>query len=73
MIILMMVLWYLCGCVGFICGSTKRYDFLVSDIPICLLFGFGGPITFIAGYILFKTDSDDDKIIIRRKQNRRLK
>lgn len=41
--------WYVCGCSSFIYWWTSEFDLTCAELPIILVVGFGGPITYFAG------------------------
>ncbi len=64
-------LWYFIGVHSFIYWQTKIYDIRVSNMPLILLCGISGPITYIVGWSLHGEPLDLNKynIIIFKKNN----
>lgn len=61
------LLWYLVGVASFIYWSRKQFDICVSDLSVLLILGFGGPFTFIIGFMMFAEIFQTDRILIKKK------
>lgn len=51
MIALIIITWYVIGVVSFIYWWTEDHDFRLNEIPMLILFGSLGPVTFLMGWM----------------------
>ena len=49
---ILLALWFLSGSASFIFWWTKDQDFNVSEVPLALVCGLLGPISFILGWFM---------------------
>jgi len=66
MMILLGILWYVIGSTGFIYWWTNEFDLKSSEIPLLLITGFLGPLSFIIGYLLHGEKCS--KVIMRKRK-----
>jgi hypothetical protein len=73
---LFFVIWFLSGLGSFVFWWTKKWNVTVSDIPIAISMGLGGPIVFISGAIALwgETEAHDfptEKVLFRCRRLKR--
>lgn len=66
MLILLFILWFLTGACSFIYWWTKTFNFTTSDLPLALLSGLMGPISFLIGFKIH--GSHNPAIILKKRQ-----
>ena len=74
LIILVVVLWWLVGLLGFIFWCTREFDFESNDVlPACFI-SIIGPLTFIVGFFIpfirgffIYSENEENKIIFKKR------
>jgi hypothetical protein len=65
-IIIIAIIWYVIGLVGFIYWETSKCDIKYSSIPFMMIIASLGPVVWIIGWDAFGTDTDN-KVFIKRR------
>lgn len=68
MIALIITTWYVIGVVSFVYWWTEDHDFRLNEIPMLILLGSLGPVTFLMGWM----DSKDwsNPVLKRRREEK---
>lgn len=68
MFVLIIITWYIIGVASFIYWWTEDHDFRLNEIPMLVLFGSLGPVTFLMGWM----DSKDlpNPVLKRRREEK---
>lgn len=66
--ILSTIIWFIIGYKSFVYWWTKDNDYVTSDIPVALIMGIFGPITFIAGWFIHGDPIFTSDRLIKRKR-----
>jgi hypothetical protein len=64
--ILLLLVWWVLGVIGFLYWWTSTDDFTTKELPWMLVFGLYGPFTFIIGYNIHGKKSGP-KVIIKKR------
>lgn len=71
--LLVSVAWYLIGCAGFVYWWRKDWDFETAQVPLMLIIGLGGPISWIVGYFIHGDPPTPEapRVILKKRGERK--
>lgn len=64
----MILVYWVIGACGFIYWFTKDCDITIREVPIILIIGWTGPISFVIGWSIH-SGSSGDKILIKKRRH----
>lgn len=68
--IILLVIWYVIGCVSFVYWWTKEHDFETSDLILMFLAGTIGILSFWLGWWVHgEHNIKNNKVLIKKREN----